>query len=929
MKIKSKYSHKTNFGHLPTAISVHISKGCNKIKLISFTEASPYAKPFQPAKLYQGPEQIGPDGNRIYPQQYQQQQQQQQGYAQQQQFNQQQQQRFGHQQQFGQQYPFDQSQPFAPNQFVPGQLSPNQYPFDQSQQFAPNQLAPGQLSPHQYEMYQQKPNIVHQQWFEQRFKQPRTFVQAHPFQEHQPPYAPQQYGQFQQFSPQQYGPQQPQQFGYPYDQPQYYDQQQPQYMQPQQFGPQEGYGQPQQFGQMQQFQQAQPYQHPQHPQQYQQHQQPQHPQQYQQPQQYGQPQYPGQQQQMPTHHHQQQHVQFNRNVQQTYLDVPKGDETLPWRQSKSLKIRSRSLQPVTSNIEKLPWLRSAQRDHSVPKQPTFMQMFRDRVPMRPWIEEVIKLKRTELHQKVIERAKLEKVQLKESHIERKEIPHEELEKVDLKHLTWDAESSKHGQLNQLAEWQQALLSESMWSKHNITQEDKLSILELTQQIDDMIHADKSQAVPWEVHMQQLKTIEKTQKLIDKFKVEDVNLKSMREQAIQDHQRKISTHQRQQMEQQQLYEQMLLQQQQQQFVQPLSHTEDTLILKRAEHTKLDIRDIEQMNQETPHTWPRGMKQQQSDQGALSHVEDSTVLKLQKKEQITQKYTDLSDNAVGWRRGPRPQEGVSSDSQIELQHIQDENVIEQEEQSMPWMRGKKITKATMSQVEDTTHLQIDEREEIQQQQLDETPVMWQRGMKRPETVTHQEDIITQTIKTREVEEVQEKPVLWPRGKKVSKGVAAHVEDTTVLELDEHQQVDQKLLETPVMWKRGPKPQPAEMQPTEMQPAEEEQPTEEVVLVRKPIIPQQPAVKPWTEEQVKLKPPRKTTDEVDQKRAESLPKQVDEKARPWTEEQVTLKTARRESIEIEKLKPAKDEVQLKSIKPTKPQVDESISEKPKVIN
>lgn len=835
--------------------------------MISFAEVSPYAKPLQPTKLY--PDQIGPDGNPIYPQQYQQQQQQQQAFTQQQQFNQQQQQfgqqhQFGHQQQFGQQYQFGQPQQFAPQQ--------------------------------QHDLYDQQQNIVQQQFFDQRFRQPQTYVQAQPFEQRQP-YAPQQYGQMQQF-----GPHQPQQFGYPmeYDQPQYFDQQQPQYMQPQhmqpqQFGPQQTYEQPQQFQQTNRFQQQQ---------------------------QYMQPQYPGQQQ-MPVQ--QQQHVQFDRSVQLTYLDVPKGDETLPWRQSKSPKIRSRSLQPVTCDIEKLPWLRSAQRDRSVPKQPTFMQMFRERVPMRPWIEEVIKLKRTELHQKVIERAKLEKVQLKESHIERKEIPHEELEKVDLKHLTWDAESSKTGQLTQLAEWQQALLSESTWSKHNITQEDKLSILELTQQIDEMIHSDKSKAVPWEIHMQQLKTIEKTQKLIDKFKVEDVNLKSMREQTIQEHQRKISTDQRQHIEQDRFDDQQMhlqYQQQQQQFIQPLSHTEDISILKRAEHTKLDMRQMQQVEQETPYMWPRGTKQHQSDQGALSYVEDSTILKLQKKEQTTQKYTDLIDNAVGWRRGPKPQEGVSSDSQIELQQIQDDNVTEQEEQSMPWMREKKITKGTVSQFEeDTTLLKLGKREEIQQQQVDEMPVMWQRGVKHRETLAHQEDIITQSIKTEEEQELQEKPVFWPRGQKVSKGIATHVEDSTVLDIDEHQQVDQKLIdtETPVMWKRGPKPEPAEIQPTE-----------DVVQARKPSIPQQHTVekvKPWTEEQVKLKPPRKSTEETDQKRADSVPKQTDEKVRPWTEEQVTLKTARRESIEIEKPKPAKDEVQLKSIKTTKPQVQEPVSEKPKV--
>lgn len=763
------------------------------------------------------PDQSGPDANRIYPQQYQQQPQQQQ-YQQQQQQQQvygQQQQIYGQQQQFGQQQTFVQQQ---------------QQQFIQQQQFA-------------------------QQQFGQQFGPPRFQSQppqiAYPQQEFEQPQYPQQFQQ-----PQQFG--QPQQYGYPQ-----------QFSQPQQFAPQP-----------------------------------------------------------------QQQVQFDH---QTYLELPKGDETLPWRRSKTPKIRSRSLQPVR-DIEKLPWLRSAQRDRSLPKQPTFMQMHRGKVPVRPWIEEVIKLKRTELHQKVIERAKIEKVQLKESHIERKEIPHEELEKVDLKHLEWDADAAKPGQLTQLAEWQQALLSESAWSKHHITHEDQMTILELTKQIDEIVHADKSQGVPWEVQMQQLKTIERTQKLIDKFKVEDVGLKSMRQQTIQQQHRKISTEQRQYAEDSKMLridqrtdiqqhrfddqQQFMQQQQQQPFVQPLSHTEDMSVLKLTEHTKLDMRNIQQVEQETPYMWQRGTKQQQSDQGALSYVEDSTVLSVKKTEKITQKFVDLNETAVAWNRGQKPQGSVVSDSQVEILQVQDDGV-EQEEQPLPWMRGKKVTKGTASHVEDTTLLKLDERQDIQRQQLQtvEQSVMWQRGKKHLETATHREDETTLVVKEEEEEQqedLQEQPTPWIRGKKVSKGAVSHVEDATVLKLDENQRVVQQEItpEVPVMWKRGPKPQDVESLATE-----------ELVPQRRPSIPKPPVekVKPWTEEQVKLKPPRKES--LRQERAESLPKQPEEKVRPWTEEQVTLKTARRESIEIAKPIPAKDEVQLKPIKTKMPQVQEPASEKPEV--
>lgn len=692
---------------------------------------------------------------------------------------------------------------------------------------------------------------------------------------------------------------------------------QPQY--PQQFAPQ-------QYGQ-QQFEQLPQYLQPQYPQQFSQ---------------YPYQQATAQQQLQPQQqrqHHQQQQVHFE---QQTYLEPPKqGDETLPWRRSKTPKIRSRSLQPVR-DIEKLPWLRSAHRDRSVPKQPTFMMMRRGKVPVRPWIEEVIKLKRTELQQKVIERAKLETVQLKESHIERKEIPHEELEKVDLKHLQWDADAFKSGQITQLAEWQQALLSESAWSKHNITHEDQMTILELTKQIDEMIHADKSQGVPWEVQMQQLKTIERTQKLIDKFQIQEdsVNLKSMRQQTVQEH-RKISTEQTkqtdhsqmlqinqqtdiQQHDQRQFIQQQ--QQQQQQFVQPMSHTEDTSLLKLTEHTKLDMRSIQQMEQEQPAMWQRGTKQRQSDQGDLSYVEDSTVLSVKKTEKITQKYTDLNETVVAWQRGPKPQGGAMSDSQVEIAQVQDDDV-EQHDQAMPWMRQNEVTKGAVSHVEDTTLLKVDKRQEIRQQQLitDEKAVMWKRGIKQPETATHVEDQTILAIEKddEQEEQLREQPTPWIRGKKTSKGDLLNVEDTTVLKLDENQQETQQEItsETPVMWKRGPKPQEVETQPTE-----------EVIQQRRPSIPKptREEVRPWTEQQVKLKPPqRKPVEEIVQERGDSLSRQsVEKTVRPWTEEQVTLKTARRESVEIEKPKPAKDEVQLKPIKTKTPQVQEQTSEKPEVV-
>lgn len=647
----------------------------------------------------------------------------------------------------------------------------------------------------------------------------------------------------------------------------------------------------------------------------QQQQQPQYGQQQQQPQ-YGQQQQPqyGQKQQDSTDQYDQydQYDQFDGTVQKkaAIFEAPKRDEKLPWRRSKTPKIRSRSLQPMR-DIEKLPWLRAAHRDRSVPKQPTFMQWQRKgSVPVRPWIEEVIKLKKTELHQKVIERLKVEKVELKESQIEHKVIPHEELEVVDLNHVQWDADALKSGQVTQLTPWQQGMLGESGLSMHQLKHEDQLTILELTKQIDELIQSDKSQGIPWEVQKQQLKTIERTQKFIDKFQIENVDLKSMRQETVQEH-RRMSTQQivhtedssilradqQQSIQKHRIDEQQLVQQKQQQIVQPLSHTEDISVLKLSEHTQLDMRNIQQMDQETAQMWQRGRKQTRTDQGALSYVEDTTVLSLKESEQISQKYIDLNENALGWKRGPKPQVSQVSDSHIKTSHIQDEEITQQE-QALPWMHGKKTAKGTVSDVDDTTLLQLDEQQEIvqPQTQIDEQPVMWKRGPKQRDTISHQQEEIKQMVDDEKDQEFIEQPVPWSRGKKAPKSAVTHPEDTTVLKLDETKPDEQPEIqpeETPVMWQRGPKQKDAKTQ---------------------------------------------TTAHPEQVRRSSVPKPQVEPVRPWTEEQVKLKAARRQSVEVEKLKPAKDEVQLKPIKTVSPKVqkpietdstlehtDEPISEKP----
>lgn len=647
------------------------------------------------------------------------------------------------------------------------------------------------------------------------------------------------------------------------------------------------------------------------------------------------------------------------------------DESVPWRRSKTSKVRSRSLQPNINNIEKLPWLRS-NRDRSVPKQPTFLQNRGPKAPVRPWIEEVIKLKRTELHQKVIERAQLEKVELKEAHIERREIPKEELEKIDLKHLEWSAEGVKQVHLQQLAEWQKAIFGESGLTMHNIKHEDRMQILEVTQQIDEltkqMAQADKSQAVPWEVQRQQLKTIERAQKIIDRFRMDEVELHSVRSETVQQEQQRQQQHQEhriQSMEQRTHEESSNImkrhessamemhQIQMQKTIQTISHTDESSMLQLSENTKLEMRQIEQMPNEQATMWQRGKKLKESEQSGLSYVEDSTILSLNESEKITQRYTDLAEEPIAWRRGPKQRQADVSQSTIELLPLEQEEQRD-EEHIQSWQHEKDVASGIVSHIEDATFASIQKQKQIVESSL-------KRELKKQASqteiqLTHVEDATY--LKHQEVQEIFQKqqsglneiPVAWRRGPKAeatSEEVLQHEEDT-IFKYDDVQQIllqsnQPELNEVPTMWKRGPKPKTAE---TVEEPIE----SVEVIDVTPARKPSRDEVKPWKDEKVELKATRRQSvevkklkpakDEVQLKPVKKPVPQTEEKpqeaavveqpteeigkAKPWKEEKVELKPTRRESVEVEKLKPAKDAVQLKPVrKPSKPQIDEQPKE------
>lgn len=517
-----------------------------------------------------------------------------------------------------------------------------------------------------------------------------------------------------------------------------------------------------------------------------------------------------------------QHIQPN--------DVIRGDESLPWRRAKP-KLRSRSLQPGERNIEDFPWLR--QRDRSLPRQEHVL-WGRDKVPIKPWIEEVICLKRTEIRRKLVERGcELERVLLKASQIERREIIRAQIvEHIDLKSVQ---KYFERGNYATMAEAQMAMTEEILQEYEDTTQlqqqkhEEDMSILELTKEIDALVKKDYD--IPW-TQQGQVTSVEKSKRS---------SRKSSRDQ------RSSSTVQ---------------QQQQQQQMQRIQATEETTILRLDKHDELNVQLIQQQQIGVP--WARGVRQQlqQQSQQSLSHIEDSNIMSVDRHQmdQIEQQQ----EVAVAWRRGRQPQQPIVNQQQ--LQHTEDSTMLSIErndymqqqsqmeqmiEQPVAWRRGPKQPQQ-LQHTEDSTMMSINQSEYVDQSQtqiqMNEQPVAWRRGPKQPQQVQqlqHLEDSNMLDIQRRQSEELQEVPVAWKRGGRKPAPVQ-QIEQTQADEVQLQDEVavpwargqkkptpvEPQLQEVAVPWARGKKKQqPVVNEPEPIQPVEEiQQPSPVVVAPKK---------------------------------------------------------------------------------------------------
>lgn len=549
----------------------------------------------------------------------------------------------------------------------------------------------------------------------------------------------------------------------------------------------------------------------------------------------------------------------------------KGDESLPWRRAKP-KIRSRSLQPGERHIEDFPWLR--QRDRSLPRQEQVL-WGHDKVPIKPWIEEVICLKRTELRRKIIERAETEKVFLKASQIERREIIRAQLaEHIDLKSVQ---KYFERGNFASMAEAQLAMTEEILQEyeeQTNLQQlkhEEDMSILELTKEIDALVKKDLD--IPW-AQQGQVTTLEKTQRTSRKAARDVKEVHQVRQEEL--------IHK-----------------------QTMSFIEDTNILKLDKHDQLDVQLIKQQQIGVP--WARGMRQQQQQsQQSLSHLEDSSILSVDRN-QIDQ--IQQNEVPVSWRRGRQPEQI----NKAQLSHTEDTTILS-------------VNKSM-------------ESSQIDQVQLDEKPVAWRRGPRQPQEVaqlSHIEDSTMLDVRQTETEEIQleEMPVAWRRGGKKPVVVPTQYQEDTAQLQDEvavpwargqkKPQQAQPLQEVAVPWARGKKQKPQMVAQDVV-----EQPQPEVV---EEIAPEPEAEKaPWRRAK---KPKPKATKELSPEIIEPVvvpsPELELEQLSQEPEsvvEVVTKKIIKKKRPVVKQPSPELEVVQAEELQ-AEPEIIEDVSEEPEQV-
>ncbi|EDV96839.1 GH16494 [Drosophila grimshawi] len=628
--------------------------------------------------------------------------------------------------------------------------------------------------------------------------------------------------------------------------------------------------------------------------------------------------------------------------------------------TKKTKVRSKSLQPP-SNI--VPWRKSTRphRGRSLDKQP-FLPGFKPE-PVKSWTEETISLKATPIEKKkptpkleaaqvVLKSIKSERdqgimslgatlEQIIAGKTEKEAIPwitmreklkavesvQQELSKFDLDEVylrPLEGQIETDEQLPQQAQVEQVQRTKEI---QRLKSMESVEIMEMTDQIDKLItqQQNNKDLIPWKEMRQQLKSVQRVTKQMDKFKIEEVELRHLEAQqtiseefqtasqgtvimTIDDSSKgsisKVMTRDEIQHyeDQSNIYKQ--------QFI----TTEDVNIMHVSEREKLEAQRL--LREQQAVNWRQ--QQQRPQLQPLTSVED-TISQTSERQKLVQQQSYIEE-------AQRQQYSQIEDSQMmSLEQYEHQKMISQHTQqhSVNWRQPREPQK--FIQVEDSSLLHLQERQDTQEQQLTQPePVMWDRGKKKPEQVQPQqlqpqapvqkqfvekpktyEEMHDELIEELPVKQPEAVPVMWERGKKKP----IQPQQKTFEEL--HDVLDEPVPTpqpepVPVMWERGKKkPISQEVTDTQqiMQTSQvvEQQIVEETkkTAVRRVIPPRAPEEKV---EQVTLKPtprqrpkeaqkaeefqlkPLKTTRTVQQTIEESVQKATEEATDELVEEVIT---------------------------------------------
>lgn len=605
--------------------------------------------------------------------------------------------------------------------------------------------------------------------------------------------------------------------------------------------------------------------------------------------------------------------------------------------TKKPKVRSKSLQPPTNVI---PWRKASRpnRGRSLDKQP-FLPGFKPE-PVKSWTEETISLKATPIEKKkptpkleaatvVLKSIKSERdqgimslgatlEQIIAGKTEKEAVPwitmreklkavesvQEQLNKFDLDEVylrPLEGQIETDEQLPQQAQVDNAQRTKEI---QRLKSMESVEIMEMTDQIDKLItqQQNNKDLIPWKEMRQQLKSVQRVTKQIDKFKIEEVELRHLQaQQAISeeyqtgtldetvvlvDESSKGSISKVLHRDELQKYED-----QSNIYKQQFITTEDVNIMHVSEREKLEAKRL--LREQQAVNWRQ--QQQRPQLQPLTSVEDTITSQTIERQKLLQQQS-LTEEAQ------RQQFVQIEDSQMmSLEQYEHQKIINQrtQQEAFNWRQQREAQK--FIQVEDSSLLHLQERQDTQEQQLlQQQPVMWDRGRKKPD---------------------QPQPYEQPQ---------ASIQDQYVEKPRSYEEMHDELVEpipvpqpepVPVMWERGKKKPQAQPQQKTYEEAHD--------VLEEPTPLQQPDLVPvlWERGKKKLVEEQSVTTQetVEQQTTQIIEKQLVEETSKTSLRRVIPPRPQEEKVEQVKLKPTprpqpkqgqkSEEFQLKPLKTIKP--------------